>query len=141
MKFYHVNNVSQHHSKRFSCRLHVSRQIPLTCELLMSGIETVKIIVDAEKEASEMLTKAQARAIEIRKELDSRIKGEREHTLSAAKKEATVIVQRAEEEGKLEAASLEKKTGEKIRQVVASASAKKTPTIDKLVSIILEGKA
>ncbi len=107
----------------------------------MSGIETVKIIVDAEKEASEMLERAQARAIEIRKELDSRIKKEREHTLSAAKNEASAIVQAAEEEGKLEAGSLEKKAGERIRQVVASASAKKSPTIDKLVSIILEGKA
>ena len=88
-----------------------------------------------------MLERAQARATEIRKELESRIKEEREHTLSAAKKEATVIVHRAEEEGKLEAGGLEKQAGEKIRQVVASASPKKTPTIDKLVSIILEGKA
>lgn len=106
----------------------------------MSGIETVKIIVAAEKEAAEMLEKAQAKAIEIRKGLDMRIKAEREQVLSAAKKEATTLVQRAEIEGKLEAETLEKDAEQNIKRLVANASAKKPPAVDKLVSIVLEGK-
>ncbi len=104
-------------------------------------METVKIIVDAEKAAAGMLEKAQARATEIRKELDSRIREEREQILAVAKKDATAIVQRAEEEGKLEAESYEREAGQRIRQLVAKASAKESPAIDRLVSIVLEGKA
>lgn len=105
----------------------------------MSGIETVKIIIDAEKEAAKMLEQAQANATEIRKALESRIKQERERMLSAARKEATSIVQRAEEQGKSEAANLENESGHEIKAVVASASAKKNGAVDKLVSIVLQG--
>ncbi len=107
----------------------------------MSGIETVKIIVDAEKEAAGMLEKAQATALEIRKGLDMRIKGEREHVLDAAKREAAIIVQRAEEEGKLEAVNLEKAASQQLKRLVESASAKKTTAVTKLVSIVMEGKS
>jgi F0F1-type ATP synthase membrane subunit b/b' len=106
----------------------------------MSGIETVKIIVDAEKEASEMLQNAHAKATEIRKELDMRIKREREEVLKSARKEAATIIENAQRDGKLEAAAYEKEAGQKTRQVVTKASAKKGPAVEKLVSLILESK-
>ena len=106
----------------------------------MSGIETVKIIVDAEKEASEMLQNAQARATEIRKELDTRIKREREEILKSARKEAATIIENAQHDAKLEATAYEKEAGQKTRQVVSKASTKKGPAVDKLVSLVLEGK-
>ncbi len=107
----------------------------------MSGIETVKIIVDAEKEAAEMLEKAQAKATEIRTGLDMRIKEEREHILGAAKREAAIMVQRAEEEGKLEAVNLEKDASQQVKRLVAGASAKKSTAVAKLVTIVMEGKS
>jgi vacuolar-type H+-ATPase subunit H len=106
----------------------------------MSGIETVKIIVDAEKGAGQMLEKAHAKATEIRKELDSRIMEEREQILKAARKEAAAIVQRAEEEVKLEAESYAKESNQRTKQLVTKASAKKNAAVDKLVKIVLEGK-
>ena len=106
----------------------------------MSGIETVKIIVNAEKEAAEMLQKAHTKATEIRKELDTRIKREREEILKSARKEAAAIIEHAQHDGKLEAAAYEKEAGQKTRQVVSKASAKKGPAVDKLVSLVLEGQ-
>jgi len=105
----------------------------------MSGIETVKIIVEAEKEAAKILEDAQTKASEIRKRLDLLIQDQREETLRSAEKETAVILQRAEEEGKLESASYEKESGERIRQLVSKASTKKNAAVDKLVSIVLEG--
>jgi vacuolar-type H+-ATPase subunit H len=106
----------------------------------MSGIETVKIIVDAEKEAAEMLRKAHANATEIRKELDTRIKIEREKILKSARTEAAAIIEHAQNDGKLEAAAYEKEAEQKTSQVVSKASAKKGPAVDKLVTLVLEGK-
>jgi vacuolar-type H+-ATPase subunit H len=105
----------------------------------MSGIETVKIIVDAEKQADDMLKQAESRATQIRKALDSQIKQERERMLSEAKSAAEAIIQRAEEDGKSEASGLEKESGEKLKQTIAAASARKPQAIDRLVNIILEG--
>ncbi|MGA2791329.1 MAG: hypothetical protein ABSF00_11260 [Candidatus Bathyarchaeia archaeon] len=105
----------------------------------MSGIETIKIIVDAEKEAAEMLQKAHTKATEIRKELDMRIKLEREEILKSARKEAAAIIEHAQQDGKLEAAVYEKEAGQKTRQIVSKASAKKSPAVDKLVTLVLEG--
>jgi vacuolar-type H+-ATPase subunit H len=51
----------------------------------MSGIETVRIIVDAEREAAKILENAQNRASEIRRRLDSGIESERENLLRTAK--------------------------------------------------------
>lgn len=105
----------------------------------MSGIETIKIIVEAEKEATKILQDAQTKASGIRKRLDLLIQEQREETLRSAKKEAAVIVQRAEEEGKREAENYEKESGERIRQLVSKTSTKKNAAVDKLVSIVLEG--
>jgi vacuolar-type H+-ATPase subunit H len=107
----------------------------------MSGLEPIKMIVDAEKQAAEMLEKAQAKASQIRKGLDTRIRGEREETLKSAKKEADAIVERAESDGKLEAGTYEKEAVPRIKEVVAKASARKGRAVDKLVSIVLEGNA
>lgn len=108
-------------------------------EQLMSGIETVKIIVDAEKEAAEMLRRAEAKAMEIRKELGTRIKLEKDQVLKSARKEAAAIVERAQRDGKLEAEAYEKEAGQKIKQTITKSSAKKGNAVDKLVSLVLEG--
>lgn len=105
----------------------------------MSGIETVKIIVDAEKEAAQMLEQAKARAAAIRKDLGSKIQVERERMLAAAKKEAEAIVQRAEEESKLETEGYQKDAAQRLKELVTRASTKKNTAIEKLVSIVLEG--
>lgn len=107
----------------------------------MSGIETIKIIVDAEKEAAKMLEDAQGKASRIRKNLDLLIQEQREETLSAAKKEAAAIVQRAEEDGKLEAQKYTKESTEKTRRLVTNSSAKKNAAVEKLVTIVIEGRA
>ncbi len=88
-----------------------------------------------------MLEKAQAKALEIRKGLDTRIKEEREHVLDAAKRERAAMVQRAEEEGKLEAVNLEKTASQQLKRLVESASAKKSTAVSKLVTIVMEGKS
>jgi vacuolar-type H+-ATPase subunit H len=105
----------------------------------MSGIEPIKIIVDTEKQAAEMLEKAQAKAIQIRKGLETRIRGEREDILRSAKKEADAILERAESDGKLEAGTYEKEAVPRIKEVVAKAAARKGRAVDRLVSIVLEG--
>ncbi len=107
----------------------------------MSGIETIKIIVDAEKEAAKTLEDAQSRASGIRKRLNLLIQERREETLKTAKKEAAAIVQRAEEDGKLEAETYQKESGERTRLLVTKSSAKKNAAVEKLVSIVIEGKA
>jgi F0F1-type ATP synthase membrane subunit b/b' len=58
--------------------------------------------------------------------------------LSESKKEASYIAARAEEEGKREAEQQEQESTELLRQLVARASAKKEPTIEKLVSLIMQ---
>ena len=113
---------------------------PENCEQAMSGIETVKIIVDAEKGAAEMLEKAHAKASEIRKGLEKRIRAEREEILKSAKKEAEAIVEQAKRDGKLEAEAYEKEAVLKTKAVVAKASTRKGPAVDKLVNLVLGEK-
>jgi len=107
----------------------------------MSGLEPIKMIVDAEKQAAEMLANAQAKATQIRKDLETRIRGAREEMLKSAKKEADSMVERAGSDGKLEAGTYEKEAVPRIREVVAKASARKKLAVDKLVSMVLEGGA
>ncbi len=106
----------------------------------MSGIETIKIIVEAEKEAGKILEDARMEASEIRKRLDSIIQEQREEILRSAKKEADAIMQRAEQEGRTEGESYEKESGERIRNLLSKASSRKGTAIDRLLSIVLEGQ-
>ena len=107
----------------------------------MSGIETIKIIVDAEKEAAKILTDAQTRAVEIRKGLDALIQEQRTEDLRAAKSEAAALIQKAEDDSKSEAQEIEREAEIRIRKVVTDASAKKGRAIDRLVSVIMEMNA
>ncbi len=107
----------------------------------MSGIETIKIIVDSEREAAKMLADADAKALEIRKRLDSLIQIQRNEALNAAKKEAAALVQKAENDGKAESLEYEKDAENRIRTVVSRASAKKGEAVEKLVALILGMKA
>jgi F0F1-type ATP synthase membrane subunit b/b' len=104
----------------------------------MSGIETVKVIVDAERQAAKIIDDATVTAATIRKRIDSLIQEQREQMLSEAKKEAVAITARAEEEGKLEAETFEKESGEMLGDLVARASGKKDATVNKLVAMITE---
>jgi vacuolar-type H+-ATPase subunit H len=107
----------------------------------MSGIEAVKIIVNAEKEAARIVEEAQSKATQIRKGIDLRIQDLRQQTFDGAKKEAAEIVKRAEEEGKVEAVEVTREAEKKIQELVTKASAKKNTAVDHLVGIILpEGK-
>ena len=107
----------------------------------MSGIETVKIIVDAEKEAARILEEAQSRASEIRKRLDSLIQEQLEEMRQNAKKEAAALIQDAEQKGKAEAAAYEKKEGNDTRQILTRASARKDQAVTKVFETVLELKA
>ena len=107
----------------------------------MSGIETIKIIVDSEREAAKMLADADAKALEIRKRLDSLIQTQRNEALSTAKKEGVGLVQKAEIEGKTESQQYEKDADTNTRSVVNRASAKKGEAVEKLVDLILGMKA
>jgi vacuolar-type H+-ATPase subunit H len=103
----------------------------------MSGRETVKIIVDAEKEASKMLEEAQVKALEIRKQADAMIGTEREERLSSARKEAESIVQRAEAEGKAEAARIKQDSMEKMKRDLQKASSARPAAETALLDIIM----
>ena len=107
----------------------------------MSGIETIKIIVNSEKEAAKMLADADAKALEIRKRLDSLIQTQRNEALNTAKKEAAALVQRAESEGKSESQEYEKDAQNRTRSAVNRAMAKKSEAVEKLVALILGMKA
>ena len=107
----------------------------------MSGIETVRIIVDAEREAAKMLTDAEMRAMEIRKRLDYLIQNQREEALSAAKKEAAVLIQKAEDDGKTESQNFERNAESDTRTALSRASTKKSEAVDKLVELVLGMKA
>jgi vacuolar-type H+-ATPase subunit H len=103
----------------------------------MSGLETIKIIVDAEKEASKMLNDAQVKALEIRKQVDAMIGLERETRLSKARKEAESLVQRAEAEGKAEAARIKDDSMEKTRRDLQEASSVRPVAEKALLDIIM----
>jgi F0F1-type ATP synthase membrane subunit b/b' len=104
----------------------------------MSGIETVKVIVDAEKEASRIIDDAMTKAAAIRKNIDSVIQEQRQQMLTEAKKEAADIGSRAEIEGKLEADSAEKESAQMLHDLVAKASRRKDATVEKLVTMIMQ---
>ena len=106
----------------------------------MSGIETVQVIVNAEKQAAKMVQDAEAKAAEIRKKIDSLIQEQRTEMLATAKKEAAALVQQAEEEGRREAESSEKESAVRIRELIARASLKKSATVEKLVGIVMQGE-
>jgi vacuolar-type H+-ATPase subunit H len=103
----------------------------------MSGLETVKIIVDAEKEGSNMLNEAQARASEIRKQIDTLVEVEREKRLSVARKEAASIVQKAESEGKSEAIRYQEESKQNIKKVLQRASANQAAAVKTLFDMIM----
>jgi vacuolar-type H+-ATPase subunit H len=104
----------------------------------MSGLETVKIIVDAEKEASNLLAQAEAKALQIKKDLDSHIFKEREEKLSAAREKAAAIIQKAEAEGKSEALRYAKESETRVRELIQRASARKTLTVKTLCELVLK---
>jgi vacuolar-type H+-ATPase subunit H len=103
----------------------------------MSGLETVKIIVDAEKQASRMLEEAQRNATEIRKQIDITIEQQRTEALRSAKQQASVIIQHAESEGKAEAERFKQDSAGELGKLVATASGKKESTVKKLLELVL----
>jgi F0F1-type ATP synthase membrane subunit b/b' len=102
----------------------------------MSGIETVRIIVDAEKVAAKMIADAQAQAATIRKGLESKIEAAREELLQSAKTQAAAIVEQSEKEGKTEGQEFERNSQNSIHQIITRASTQKTPTVTKLVALM-----
>jgi vacuolar-type H+-ATPase subunit H len=103
----------------------------------MSGIETIKIIVDAEKEGAKIIKEAQEKALEIKKNLDASIETERESSLSDAKHKASSIVEAAESEGKTEASEFERQSIQRINELVKKATAKKELAVKALYDIII----
>jgi len=106
----------------------------------MSGIETVKVIVEAEKQAAEILADAHSRAETIRKRLDTLIEEQRMETVQAARKEATALVASAQSEAITEGQVFEKDAQSKIREMLDRASARKGLAVEKLVSILMESE-
>ena len=106
----------------------------------MSGIETVKVIVDAEKQAAKMIEDATTKASAIRKSLDSLVQNQRQQMLAEAKKEAAGIAARAEEEGRLEAEQHEIEFKDTLQSLVAKASARKEATVEKLVTMTMRAE-
>jgi hypothetical protein len=106
----------------------------------MSGIETVKVIVEAEKEAAKILADAHVRAEAIRKRLDSLIEEQRMETVRAARKEAAALVTSAQSEAIAEGQLFEKDTQSKMRETLDRASARKDLAVEKLVSILMESE-
>lgn len=107
----------------------------------MSGIETVKIIVDAEREAARILQDAADKASEIRKRLASLIRKQHEDIVAGAKKEAASLIQDAEAKAKTEASIYEKEAEQRVLQGLATASSKKDNAVAKAVEVVLEMKA
>jgi len=103
----------------------------------MSGIETVKIIVDAEKQAAKMIDDAMTEAAAIRKRIDSLVQQQRQQMLAEAKKEADGIAARAGEEGRIEAEQFEKESLQTLQGVIARASARKDSTVEKLLTLMM----
>jgi F0F1-type ATP synthase membrane subunit b/b' len=106
----------------------------------MSGIETVKVIVNAEKQAAQIIHDAEATAANIRKKIDSLIQEQRTEMLATAKKEAAALVQQAEEEGRREAEKYEKESAVRTRELIEHASSKKNATVEKLVGMVMQGE-
>ena len=106
----------------------------------MSGLETVKVIVDAERRAAKIIEDANAQAANIRKGIGAGIQEQRQRMLEAARKDAAAIVARAEEEGKLEADACQKESAQALQALVAKASARKDAAVEKLLAIILRAE-
>lgn len=104
----------------------------------MSGIETVKIIVDAEKQAAKLIDDAMNEASAIRKKIDSLVQTQRQEMLAKASREAASIAALAEEEGRLEAEQLEKQSTETLQALAARASARTDATVTKLVTMMIQ---
>ena len=107
----------------------------------MSGIETVKVIVEAEQEAAKILADAQTRAGEIRKGLDSQIEKDREETIQAARKKAATLVADAQSEAAIEGQLFEIGAKSKMREALGRASERRGEAVEKLVSILVESGA
>ena len=103
----------------------------------MSGLETVKIIVEAEKEASKILEDAQRKSAEIRKQIDVTIETQRLEALRSARQEASAITQRAEVEGKSEAENFQRDSTGELRELICKASGKKQLAVNKLLEMVL----
>jgi F0F1-type ATP synthase membrane subunit b/b' len=108
-----------------------------TCDQTLSGLETVKIIVNAEKEAATLLEQSQAKALEIRKQVNDLVLKEREEKLSTARKEAALIMQKAKAEGKAEALQYEKQSKIRIEELIQKASSKKSIAVKALSDILV----
>jgi vacuolar-type H+-ATPase subunit H len=104
----------------------------------MSGIETVKLIVNAEKQAAKMIEDATTRAAAIRRRIDSLIQEQRQETLAQAKKEAAAITAEAEEDGRAEAEQYEKDSTKGLQSLIARALAKKDTTVEDLVTMMMQ---
>jgi len=84
-----------------------------------------------------MLNDAEAKALEIRKQVDAMIQAEREKRLTKARKEAESLVQRAEAEGKAEAARIKEDLMEKAKRELQKASSARSAAEKALLEIIL----
>jgi len=104
----------------------------------MSGIETVKIIVDAEKQAAKIIDEAKAQAAAIRKGISALVQEQRTQMLTEAKREAADIAAHAGEEGKLEAEKFESESMQALQAVVARASRRKDATVEKLLTLVMQ---
>jgi len=135
-----VDNVSPP-DQTFFLATPVSLHLPKIGETQMSGVETVKVIVEAEKEAAKILADAQTRAGEIRKRLDSLIEKQRDETIEAARKKATALVADAKSEAGIEGQAFEKDAKSKMREMLERASGRRGEAVEKLVSILVESAA
>jgi len=106
----------------------------------MSGLETVKVIVDAERQAAKIIDDANAQAANIRKGIGTGIQEQRQQMLEAARKDAAAIVARAEAEGKLEADAYQKESAQALQVLVAKASTRKDAAVEKLLAIIMRAE-
>ena len=106
----------------------------------MSGLETVKIIVEAEKEAARTLENAQAKASEIHKQLYSLIETERQELVRSTEAETSMIMRQAEAEGKTQAQEFEKNSQSAIQQRIAHASTQKAAAVERLVALVMESE-
>jgi len=133
-----VNNVSRREQTFFLASPSLIASSEKLVSVKMSGIETVKVIVEAEKEAAKILADAQTRAGEIRKRLDSLIEEQREETIRAAREEATALVANAQSEAISEGQVFEEDVQNKMREALGRASARKGLAVEKLVSILVD---
>jgi vacuolar-type H+-ATPase subunit H len=104
----------------------------------MSGLETVKIIVETEKEAAKILELAKVKASDITKQVGATIEKQREEVLRSAKEEASGMLRRAEADGKVEAQQLEQQSEGQIQEIVRKATSRKDSAVTKMLEIFLK---